>query len=268
MLIDTHCHLDAPDFDHDRDAVIENSQAAGVACIVLPAVAPNNFETVRALAHHNTCLTYALGVHPLFTQNLPADWLSQLRSALERNRDDPRLVAIGEIGLDNFIQNPDVETQEMVYHEQLKLAVEFELPVLLHVRRSQDRLLKYLRQVPVCGGLAHAFNGSDQQAAQFIKHGFALGFGGAMTFSRAKQIRRLAASVPSDAFVLETDSPDMAPEWIDRARNDPTQLPRIAAVMAELRGSDSALIAAQSMTNARRCLPRLAARLDEMSGSG
>ncbi len=258
MLIDTHCHLDAPCFDADREAVIAKSVRAGVACIVVPAVAPDNFETVRALAHQRSELTYALGVHPLFTDKLPADWLQQLRAALERNRDDPRLVAVGEIGLDNFIDSPDVATQERVYVEQLKLAKEFELPVILHVRHSQDRLLKYLRQVPVSGGLAHAFNGSEQQALRFIEFGFALGFGGAMTFARAHQIRRLAASVSTQGFVLETDSPDMAPEWINRERNDPTHLPAIATVMADLRETDVETILTQSTANARRCLPRLA----------
>jgi len=262
MLIDTHCHLDASEFDDDRDAVIQRSEAAGVGCMLVPAVAPDNFDTVRLLAHRHRSLVYALGVHPLFTNNLAADWLAQLRAAVEQNRDDPRLVAIGEIGLDNFIDQPDVKTQETVYLEQLKLAAEFDLPVILHVRRSQDRLLKYLRQVPVCGGLAHAFNGSEQQAQQFIERGFALGFGGAMTFSRARQIRRLAATVTAQAFVLETDSPDIAPEWIDRARNDPGQLPRLAATIAQLRGTDTESVIAQSARNARRCLPRLSAWLD------
>ncbi|MFK7967278.1 MAG: TatD family hydrolase, partial [Burkholderiaceae bacterium] len=158
-----------------------------------------------------------------------------------------------------------VETQERVYVEQLKLAQEFELPVILHVRRSQDRLLKYLRQVPVSGGLAHAFNGSEQQASRFIAAGFALGFGGAMTFARALQIRRLAASVSAEAFVLETDSPDMAPEWINRERNDPGHLPKIAEVMAQLRGIDVETVIAHSTANARRCLPRLAHWLDRQA---
>ena len=267
MLIDTHCHLDAPAFDADRRRVIAQSLRAGVTSIVVPAVAPSNFETVRTLAHQHAELTYALGVHPLFTHNLPSDWLSQLRSALERNRDDPRLVAVGEIGLDNFVESPDVETQERVYVEQLKLAREFELPVILHVRRSQDRLLKYLRQVRVSGGLAHAFNGSEQQALRFIEYGFALGFGGAMSFARALQIRRLAASVSAQAFVLETDSPDMAPEWINRERNDPSHLPKIAELMAQLRGTDIETVLSQSTANARRCLPRLARWLD-LNGRG
>jgi len=151
------------------------------------------------------------------------------------------------------------EKQEHFYSEQLKLAREFDLPVLLHVRRSQDIILKYLRRIAVPGGIAHAFNGSFQQAATFIGLGFKLGFGGAMTFPRSLQIRRLAAEVSLGAVVLETDAPDISPAWLHPQRNTPDQIPRIGQVLAELRGMDIADIAAATSANAHAVLPRLAA---------
>ena len=169
--------------------------------------------------------------------------------------------AIGEIGLDFFIpelrEAPLREKQEHFYVEQLKIARDFSLPVILHVRRSQDVLLKHLRRIRVSGGLAHAFNGSEQQASAFIELGFALGFGGAMTFTRALQIRRLAASLPAHALALETDAPDISPTWLHPEVNSPEQLPRIAAVLAELRGQTLAEIVQQTSANVARVLPRL-----------
>jgi len=268
MWIDTHCHLDAAEFDTDRSAVIERARAAGVTQIVLPAVACANFETVRSLAHAHG-FAYALGIHPLCVEQAADDDLGRLRDALAAHRDDPRLVAIGEIGLDHFVPGLDRERQARFYAAQLRLASEFALPVIVHVRRSADSLLKYLRQTPVVGGIAHAFNGSEQQAEAFVERGFKLGFGGAMTFERALQIRRLAESLPLDAIVLETDAPDIPPQWLYRtareraagasSRNEPGELPRIARSLAELRGLSLDEIAAATRRNAHAALPRLAA---------
>lgn len=268
MWIDTHCHLDAAEFDADRDAVIDRARTAGVAQIVLPAVGRTNFETVRSLAHAHG-FAYALGIHPLFVEQAPDDDLACLRDTLAEHRDDKRLVAIGEIGLDHFVPGLDRDRQARFYAAQLRLARDFELPVIVHVRRSADSLLKYLRQVPVVGGIAHAFNGSEQQAEAFVERGFKLGFGGAMTFERALQIRRLAQSLPLDAIVLETDAPDIPPQWLYRtaqeraagasSRNEPGELPRIARSLAELRGLPLDELAAASRRNARAALPRLAA---------
>ena len=172
MLLDTHCHLDAREFDLDREVVIARALASGVKSILIPAVEPANFEQVRALAQRIPGGAYALGIHPLYVQNVQDEALVQLRRALEAQRDDPRLVAVGEIGLDFFVTEISAgeqrAKQERFYVEQLKLAIEFDLPVILHVRRSQDVLLKYLRRYLVRGGLAHAFNGSLQQAEQFV----------------------------------------------------------------------------------------------------
>ena len=269
MWIDTHCHLDAPEFDADRAAVVQRARAAGVRQIVLPAVAAAHFDTVRALAHEHG-LSYALGLHPLYVDRADDADLDRLQQALHQHRDDPRLVAVGEMGLDHFVPGLDRARQERFYTAQLKLARNAGLPVILHVRRSADSLLKGLRQVGVAGGIAHAFNGSQQQAEQFLGLDFALGFGGALTFERALQLRRLATTLPPSALVLETDAPDIPPHWLyrtaaDRAlsggqgRNEPCQLPRVAAVVAELRGCSLRDLAALTGANAHRVLPRLAA---------
>ncbi len=267
MWIDSHCHLDAPEFDADRADVLARAMVAGVAGIVIPAVELANFQQVRELAHQHG-LAYALGIHPLCTDRAADADLQGLRAALAAHRADPRLVAVGEIGLDHFVPGLDRPRQEHFYAEQLKLAREFGLPVILHVRRSADTLLKHLRRTAVRGGIAHAFNGSKQQALGFVDLGFKLGFGGAMTFERALQIRRLARSLPMTSIVLETDAPDIPPQWLYRtagqraagaaSRNEPAELPRIAATLAELRGLALAEVAAATTANARVALPALA----------
>lgn len=267
MLIDTHCHLDAREFSADRAAVIERSGERGVSGIVIPSVARFNFETVRELAHSFKGGHYALGIHPICVPDALESDLAELESQIQQSLDDPRFLAIGEIGLDFFIPRLKTaqmrEKQEAYYSGQLDLAQRYGLPVLLHVRRSQDIVLKHLRRRPRIGGIAHAFNGSFQQAEQFIELGFALGFGGAMTFARALQIRRLAAQLPIEALVLETDAPDIPPAWLGQAgdiapRNEPGEVAGIAEALAELRnvGLDDIILA--SAANARRVLPRLA----------
>ena len=258
MLIDTHCHLDAPEFDSGRDALIADCRAAGIAAIVVPAVDVASFATVRELAASTPGIAYALGIHPMYVDRAGDGDLEALRAALEDARGDPRLVAVGEIGLDHFVPGLDRERQLDFLRAQLRLAVDFDLPVLLHSRRSQDQLLRELRRARVPGGIAHAFNGSVQQAGTFLDLGFALGFGGAMTFDRATRIRALAADLPSTAHVLETDAPDMAPAWLARgAGNSPLELPAIASVFASLRGVTIEQAIAETGANALRALPRL-----------
>ena len=266
MWIDTHCHLDAAEFDADRNAVVARAVAAGVTRIVLPAVEVANFDEVRELAHAHG-FVYALGIHPLAVDRATDGDLQHLRQALTKHRNDPRLVAVGEIGLDHFVPGLDRSRQENFYVQQLMLALEFGLPVVLHVRRSADTLLKHLRRWPVRGGIAHAFNGSAQQALAFVDLGFKLGFGGAMTFERALQIRRLAQTLPMEAIVLETDAPDIPPHWLYRtapqraagetSRNEPAELPRIAATLAALRGMSLQALALATSANARAVLPGL-----------
>ena len=267
--IDSHCHLDAAEFDADCDAVVQRARAAGLTMMVLPAVAASNFDTVRNLANQHG-LAYALGIHPLYVDRAEDADLERLRTALQERRDDPRLVAVGEIGLDHLVPGLDPQRAQRFYIAQLKLARDAGLPVILHVRRSADALLAGLRRIEVPGGIAHAFNGSTVQASAFVDQGFKLGFGGAMTFERALQIRRLASDLPASALVLETDAPDIPPDWLYRpaldrragtaqARNEPAQLPRIAQTLAALRGWTPAQTAATTAQNARRALPRLGA---------
>jgi TatD DNase family protein len=262
MWIDTHCHLDAGEFAGESGAIALCAMQQGVSRIVIPAVARDNFATVRTLAaQHDNCV-YALGIHPIYVAQAAEEDLAVLRVAVQEAMHDPRFVAVGEIGLDFFVPDlrdgPLREKQERFYSEQLKIARDFGLPVLLHVRRSQDVILKYLRRISVPGGIAHAFNGSIQQADAFIGLGFKLGFGGAMTFPRALQIRRLASELPQDALVLETDAPDISPAWLHPGRNSPEQLPRIGQVLAQLRGIPAELLAQLTSDNARAVLPRLA----------
>lgn len=267
MWIDTHCHWDAPEFAGDREAVLARAQALGVARIVVPTVQAADWVATQALCRA-AGQPYALGIHPLFTPSAHDQDLQRLDALLAEAAADPLLVAVGEIGLDFFVPGLPVERQQFFYVEQLKLARQHGLPVILHVRRSADQLLAGLRRVPVSGGIAHAFNGSRQQADAFVGLGFALGFGGAMSFDRALQIRRLAAELPETAIVLETDAPDIPPLWLyktaeqraagDSSRNEPAELPRIAETLAQLRGWSLEQTAAITTANALRVLPRLA----------
>ncbi len=274
--IDTHCHLDAPEFAGDVAAVRARARERGVEHCVLPAVQVAHFEAVRALAHQFGD-SYALGIHPLYVKQAEEGDLARLDAALATHRADPHLVAVGEIGLDYFVpelcEEPLRARQEHFYVEQLQLARKHDLPVILHVRRSADRLLKGLRAVGHGGyrwsGIAHAFNGSLQQAQAFIDLGFKLGFGGALTYERASQLRKLATELPLGALVLETDAPDMPPHWlytpagerargVPQGRNEPGELPRIAQVLAGLRGVTPEQLQAQTRANLQSALPRCA----------
>ncbi len=269
MWVDSHCHLDAPEFDADRESVVVRARAAGVSQIVIPSVGAFDFEAARDLAHAHG-FAYALGIHPLYVMKARDEDLATLAGLLERHREDPRLVAVGEIGLDFFVPGLDAARQQFFYTEQLKLAQRFELPVILHVRKSADQLLRGLRRTVVRGGIAHAFNGSRQQADTFIALGFKLGFGGTLTYERSLQIRRLAAELPAHSLVLETDAPDIPPHWLyataeqraagqAQGRNEPAELPRIAQSLASLRGWTLEATAACTRANTLEALPRLAA---------
>jgi TatD DNase family protein len=273
MWIDTHCHLDAAEFDADRDAVREAARQVGVMRCVIPAVHAGHWPEVAQLAERHGD-AYALGIHPLYVPQAQEADLLALDQALHERAGDPRLVAVGEIGLDFFVPElctPDMrERQWFFYTAQLKLAQKHSLPVILHVRRSADLLLKGLRQCCITSGIAHAFNGSTQQAQAFVDMGFALGFGGTLTYERSLQLRRLACELPLSALVLETDAPDIPPQWLyqtaeqralgaAQGRNSPAELPRIAQVLAGLRGVLLADLAAATTANAGRVLPQLAA---------
>lgn len=270
VFIDTHCHLDAPEFGAEMPLIRARAAERGVALCVIPAVAAFNFATVRELAHVQSD-AYALGIHPLCTGNAQEADLEALDAELSTRRGDPRLVAVGEIGLDYFVEGLDSDKQQHFFHTQLQLARKHDLPVLIHVRRSVDKVLKHLRQTAggkPWRGIAHAFNGSEQQAKACIEIGLKLGFGGAVTFDRALQLRRLAATLPLESMVMETDAPDIQPHWIYRTqaqraageaqgRNEPGELPRIAEVVAQLRGIGVDELAQATTRNALEAMPRL-----------
>ena len=262
MWIDTHCHLDAPEFGVQSLDIAARAAQAGVSIIMAMAVERGNFKAVADLAAGAPNVCYALGIHPICVPQAQDEDLAFLRSAAESALSDPLFVGIGEIGLDYFIPQlcePAMrDKQERFFREQLRIARDLGLPVMTHVRRSQDQVLKHLRQIRPPGGIAHAFNGSFQQAQAFIDLGLHLGFGGAMTFTRALQIRRLATQLPLDAIVLETDSPDIAPSWIHPGRNTPDQLPGIGAALAELRNIAPAEVREAVYRNSLAAIPRLA----------
>jgi TatD DNase family protein len=286
LWIDTHCHLDAAEFSHSaeqsfsvvsglRTSLRDFAATQNVAKCIYPAVHPLNFQAVRELAHAYGD-GYALGIHPLYVKDASEADLALLDAELALRVADARLVAVGEIGLDFFVPElkigPLRAKQTHFYREQLKLAKKYDLPVVVHVRQSADLLLKGLRDIAAQNyswrGIIHAFNGSEAQAAAFIKLGFKLGFGGAMTFERALQLRHLAVTLPLDAIVLETDAPDMPPHWLyktaaqreagePQGRNEPAQLPRIAQVLADLRGISIEALSQAVWANSLAALPKI-----------
>ncbi len=264
MLIDSHCHLDAAEFDADRDAQRALARSLGVDTCVIPAVEPGSWDSVRRLAHRHRDV-YAWGIHPMYVQGVSLEQADACRQRLTDMLPDPALVAVGEIGLDGFNGHPDLDLQLQWLRQQLGWARELGLPVILHVRRSVDLVLRELRRCRVVGGVAHAFNGSLQQARAFIDLGFVLGFGGAVTYERSLQLRRLVTELPLQALALETDAPDIVPHWLyttaeqralghPQGRNTPAELPRIARHVATLRNIDPHELARCCADNTRRVL--------------
>ena len=266
IWIDTHCHVDAPEFAANLPAVIDAALQNNVQAILLPAVRAADCQQVRAMANQYGSqipgLVYTLGIHPLYTNQAQKSDVQVIEQQISQSLSDPRFVGIGEIGLDYFIEDLDLRCQDYFFNAQLDLAEQFQLPVILHVRRSQDAILKALRRRKILGGIAHAFNGSMQQAEQFIGLGFKLGFGGAATYERALQIRRLLKELPLESIVTETDAPDIPPAWLRAegiAFNEPAFLPRIAQELATIRGIDKAVFADAVWRNAMQVLPRWSA---------
>lgn len=265
MWIDTHCHLDAPEFSgHERQIAAEAAKA-GVCHIVIPSINRPGFASVTELAHACPNCSCALGIHPLYVAGSDESDLRILDETLQKNLADPHLVAIGEIGLDFYLPEltrpPLREKQEFFFVEQLKMAKKHGLPVLLHTRRAVDTVLKYLRRHDIHSGIAHAFSGSLQQAQAFIEQGFKLSFCGTATHERARQLRQLIATLPIDTIVVETDSPDLPPAWKNRKENSPLELPRIGEALAALRGIPTGELAQHTRQNAIKAIPKLAQRL-------
>jgi TatD DNase family protein len=250
-LIDTHTHLDFPDFDADRDELLARCRTAGVERLVVLGVHQANWQRVWNLALAEDGLYAAFGLHPVYLDEHRSEHQNGLHDWLTRYAGHPKLCAVGEFGLDYFLEQLDRQRQQQLFEVQLKLAIEFELPALLHVRRAHAATIATLKRLkPQRGGIIHAFAGSYEEAREYLKQGFKLGLGGAPTWPQALRLRKVVAQLPLEAIVLETDSPDMAPAMHPNQRNSPEHLPDICAALAELRGISSDVLASASSQNA------------------
>lgn len=247
-LIDTHCHLDVAEFDADRGEVLSAARAAGVDAILVPGIDAAGWDGLLALCASDDGLYPALGLHPVYLErHREADL-----AALEQRLASDRPVAVGEIGLDFHAKDADRERQLRLCQAQLCIAAEAELPVLLHVRKAHEEMLRLLTETPVVGGIAHAYNGSLQQAQRYLDRGFCLGFGGMLTFERSTRLRHLAAELPLESLVLETDAPDLTVASHQYQRNSPAYLPEVLEALAVVRDADPAEVAERTTANARR----------------
>jgi len=248
MLIDSHCHLDASEFDPDRAAVIERARAAGVEAQVVPAVTAASWPKLREVCQQAPGLYPAYGLHPMFLADHRPEHLDQLRDWIERERP----CAIGECGLDFFVEGLDAEAQQDFFIGQLKLARDFELPVIVHARRAVDAVIAAIRRIGGLRGVVHSYSGSPEQATQLHKLGFLLGLGGPLTYERAQRLQRLVREMPLEQLLLETDAPDQPDAGIRGQRNEPARLALIARHVAALRGTDVETVARGTSANARR----------------
>lgn len=248
MLVDSHCHLDASEFDADRDAVIARARAAGVQAQVVPAVTAASWPKLRQVCQQAPGLYPAYGLHPMFLAEHQPGHLADLRRWIERERP----CAIGECGLDFFVEGLDADAQQRYFVGQLELAREFDLPVIVHARRAVDAVIAAIKRVGGLRGVVHSFSGSPEQAAQLHKLGFLLGLGGPLTYERAQRLQRLVREMPLEQLLLETDAPDQPDADIRGQRNEPARLAVIARHVAALRGSDVETVARVTSGNARR----------------
>jgi len=247
-LIDSHCHLDAPAFDHDRDAILARAAAVGVAAQIIPATTAARWGKIREICAAQPGLFPAYGLHPMFLAEHQPFHVQELRQWLEHERP----VAIGECGLDYFVDGLDRDRQQVYFQAQLALAREYDLPVIIHARRALDAVIASIRRIGGLRGVVHSFSGSPEQAQQLWRLGFLIGLGGPVTHPRAQRLRRLAASMPLEFLLLETDAPDQPDHAIPGQRNEPARLPAIAATLAELRQQPLAEISGITTTNAVR----------------
>lgn len=249
-LVDTHCHIDVPEFDADRDRVLANCQGLGIGKIVVPAIAADSWDRLMGICASSPLLYPALGLHPVLLDHHRPEHVQDLEAAIEKYRP----VAVGEIGLDFHLRELDRAAQFTFFERQLDVAQAYGLPVLLHVRKAHDQVLGLLKKRQLVGGICHAFNGSLQQAQQYLALGFKLGFGGMLTYEHSRHLRLLAKELPLEAMVLESDAPDMAGALHRGERNSPEYLPESLAVLAEVREEDAETIAAQTTANAEAIL--------------
>ncbi|WP_202840410.1 TatD family hydrolase [Luteimonas saliphila] len=248
LLIDSHCHLDAPEFDGDRDAVVARAHAAGVRSQVIPAVQAEAWPKLRDLCRTTPGLYPAYGLHPMYlAAHLPGH-LQDLRAWIERERP----VAVGECGLDYFVDGLDRDAQQACFEGQLRLAREFDLPVIVHARRAVDAVIATLRRIGGLRGVVHSWSGSEEQARQLWRLDFLLGIGGPVTYERARRLRRLVAAMPLQHLLLETDAPDQPDAGIRGQRNEPARLAAVLEAVATLREVDPEEIARATSVNAAR----------------
>ena len=235
QLIDTHTHLDFPDFDADRTRLLARSRALGVERMVVLGVDQRHWQRVWDLVQTDSHLYAAFGLHPVYLNEHRPEHLTELRAWLTRLDGHAQLCAVGEIGLDYFLPQLDRDAQQRLFEGQLQLAADFNLPALLHVRRSHAQVIATLKRFKLKrGGIIHAFAGSREEAREYIKLGFKLGVGGAATWPQALRLRKVLTDLPLDALVLETDAPDMAPAMFPHQRNSPQHLPNICQALAEV----------------------------------
>ena len=247
-LYDSHCHLDAAEFDADRPAVLARARDAGVARQLVPAVDRASWDAIRTLCATEPGLRPAYGLHPMFLDRHQPGHLDELRDWLESERP----AAVGECGLDFFVDGLDPDKQRLYFRRQLELARDFDLPVVLHARRAVEEVIATLREVGGQRGVVHSWSGSEEQARQLFELGFCLGIGGPVTYDRAKRLRRTVASMPLDCLLLETDAPDQPDADWRGQRNEPARLRQVLAVVAQLRGQPAAAIAEATSANALR----------------
>ncbi len=248
MLIDSHCHLDAEEFDGDRDAVIARARAAGVSAQIVPAVDAAGWEKLRAICVDSPGLFPAYGLHPMYLERHRPEHLPMLREWIERERP----VAVGECGLDFFVEGLDPAQQQFFFDGQLRLARDFELPVIVHARRAVDQVLAAIRRFAPLHGVVHSFSGSADQAKRLYDHGFLIGLGGPVTHDRASRLRGLAATLPIEYLLLETDAPDQPDSAHRGQRNEPSRLTIVRDTIAALRGIAPEHLAAATSANAQR----------------
>lgn len=248
MLVDSHCHFDAAEFDPDRPAALARARSAGVLQQVVPAVAAAGWPKLRDICRADAGLFPAYGLHPMYLREHRPGHLDELRDWIERERP----VAVGECGLDFFVEGLDADAQQACFEGQLQLAREFDLPAIVHARRAVDAVIATIKRVGKLRGVVHSYSGSVEQARQLFEQGFLIGLGGPVTYERANRLRRLAATLPLESLLLETDAPDQPDARHRGERNEPARLPFVCTTIAALRGADPGEIARITSENAQR----------------
>lgn len=247
-LFDSHCHFDAPEFDADRAQALARALAAGVSQQLVPAVEYAAWPALKTVCAAHPGLHAAYGLHPMYLSRHRPEHLDALPEWIERERPQ----AVGECGLDFFVEGLDAETQRWYFRRQLEIAREFRLPVVLHARRAVEEVIATLRQIGGLRGVVHSYSGSAEQAKQLFDLGFCLGIGGPATYERAQRLRRLVATMPIEFLLLETDAPDQPGARHRGQRNEPAFLPEVLETVAALRGEDAAAVATATRVNAER----------------